>query len=443
MESASSVGDSDRHAELVALLAAAVQRRCARRVARTVAVWRVVLRRVTTYVPCAPSRKLSWKTTNPGLPERMNDAELRLFVVCGVVALANLFLFCACGVSLLRVLRVAARDAYSSPRRRLLALDDGVPRRIPGRVMAVLGAFRPFTTQKALLSMLTLSAALSVVWAVLAFEAWDLLLGTLDPTVHMGLRLAFFGTDFLLAATSFTLYTTLARFWADLAFAARQRSGASRPMGGGDEYRPRGSPPLIWKVARAVQHFSSVAAFSAAIVATVVQAIVWGLHSTYVNDWTAYVEAGMYILAAVVMVTTAYYAVVELRLVPIELPTRRRRVFRIVAMTGSVAVCLTLRAAVLVWLANRTIFVNSTWEMLALLGYWGVLVAMPSLIVLAYNRVVPLSTSSYSEGRARSSLCLSRSVPEEEPLIAGTGTAAGSLFDDSNTFASIRPSTNL
>ncbi|CAM9508247.1 unnamed protein product [Pylaiella littoralis] len=42
MESASSVGDS----ELVALLAAAVQKRRARRVARTVAVWRVVLRRV-------------------------------------------------------------------------------------------------------------------------------------------------------------------------------------------------------------------------------------------------------------------------------------------------------------------------------------------------------------------------------------------------------------
>ncbi|CAN0428721.1 unnamed protein product, partial [Pylaiella littoralis] len=46
MESASSVGDSDRHAELVALLAAAVQKRRAGKVARTVAVWRVVLRRV-------------------------------------------------------------------------------------------------------------------------------------------------------------------------------------------------------------------------------------------------------------------------------------------------------------------------------------------------------------------------------------------------------------
>lgn len=89
----------------------------------------------------------------------MSDDELRLFVVCGLIALINFVLFCACSVALLRVLKVAARDAYSSPRRRLLALDDGVPRRIPGRVMAVLGAFRPFTTQKALLSMLTLSAA--------------------------------------------------------------------------------------------------------------------------------------------------------------------------------------------------------------------------------------------------------------------------------------------
>lgn len=48
------------------------------------------------------------------------------------------------------------------------------------------------------------------------------------------------------------------------------------------------------------------------------------------------------------------------RLVPIELPTRRRRVFRIVAMTGSVAVCLVLRAVVLVWVAGKAIYVNNT-----------------------------------------------------------------------------------
>lgn len=79
--------------------------------------------------------------------------------------------------------------------------------------------------------------AVSCVWAILAFESWDLRQGTLDPTISTSLRLAFYGTDFLLAATSFTLYTVLARFWADLAFAARQGAGASRPMGGGDEYR--------------------------------------------------------------------------------------------------------------------------------------------------------------------------------------------------------------
>lgn len=35
--------------------------------------------------------------------------------------------------------------------------------------------------------------------------------------------------------------------------------------------------------------------------------------ATYVNTWSGYVEGGMYILAAIVLVTAAYYAVVELR----------------------------------------------------------------------------------------------------------------------------------
>lgn len=99
--------------------------------------------------------------------EKMSSVQFRLFVVCGLVGLINIVLFCACGIALARVLRAAARDAYSSPRRRLLALDDGAVRRMPGTVMAMLAAFRPFTTQKALLSMLTLSAArecCAVVW---------------------------------------------------------------------------------------------------------------------------------------------------------------------------------------------------------------------------------------------------------------------------------------
>ncbi|CAN0110321.1 unnamed protein product, partial [Pylaiella littoralis] len=44
MEPAASEGDTERHAELVALLVAAMRRRRERRVARTVAVWQVVLR---------------------------------------------------------------------------------------------------------------------------------------------------------------------------------------------------------------------------------------------------------------------------------------------------------------------------------------------------------------------------------------------------------------
>ncbi|CAM9405717.1 unnamed protein product [Ectocarpus sp. 8 AP-2014] len=369
----------------------------------------------------------------------MSSVQFRLFVVCSLVGLINIVLFCACGIALARVLRAAARDAYSSPRRRLLALDDGAARRMPGTVMAMLAAFRPFTTQKALLSMLTLSAALSIAWAVLAYEAWDLLHGTLDVSVSVALRVAFYGTDFFLAATTFTLYTILAKFWADLAFSARQGAGASRPLGGGDEYRPRGTPTLIWKVTRGVQRVSSTVVFAAAALATVLQAVLVTLDYKYLNLWAAYVEGGVFILAAFVMVTAAYYAVVELRLVPIELPTRRRRVSRVVAMTGSVAVCLVLRAVVLVWVAGKPIFVNTDLEMLALLGYWVLLVALPSSIVLAYNRVVPLS--SYSRGRGGTgNVSLRWTAPdeeEEEPLIP-PGVATGTRFDGSNTFAGSR-----
>lgn len=87
-----------------------------------------------------------------------DSAQIGLLIVCGVVVLINLVLFLASALALLRVLRAAARDAYSSPRRRLLALDDGGARRSPSRVAAVLGACRPWTTQKALLAMVAFTA---------------------------------------------------------------------------------------------------------------------------------------------------------------------------------------------------------------------------------------------------------------------------------------------
>ena len=46
------------------------------------------------------------------------------------------------------------------------------------------------------------------------------------------------------------------------------------------------------------------------------------------------------------------------RLVPIELPTRRRRVCHVGAVTGSVAVCLFARAIVLIMLAGHDITVD-------------------------------------------------------------------------------------
>lgn len=77
--------------------------------------------------------------------------------------------------------------------------------------------------------------------------------------------------------------------------------------------------------------------------------------------------------------------------------------------------------------------------MLALLGYWGLLVALPSSIVLAYNRVVPLS--SYSGGRGGTgnlSLRWAASDEEEEEPLIPSGMATGTRLDGSNTLAGSR-----
>lgn len=46
------------------------------------------------------------------------------------------------------------------------------------------------------------------------------------------------------------------------------------------------------------------------------------------------------------------------RLVPIELPTRRRRVFRIVAVTGSISACVVVRAILLLWAIDKDISID-------------------------------------------------------------------------------------
>lgn len=91
----------------------------------------------------------------------MSIKETELYVACGVVGLINTAIFCSSSLALLKVLRAAALDAYSSPRRRLLALDDG-SESVDSRSLKMVffwGACVPWTTQKALLAMVSLTAA--------------------------------------------------------------------------------------------------------------------------------------------------------------------------------------------------------------------------------------------------------------------------------------------
>ena len=79
------------------------------------------------------------------------------------------------------------------------------------------------------------------------------------------------------------------------------------------------------------------------------------------------------------------------------------------------------------------------WDLLGILAYWGLLDALPLGIVLAHNRMAPLSTSAGE--RRRVNYRQGPSASEEEPLIAGT--LFGSHVEDDNPFAESRPGVHL
>lgn len=74
-------------------------------------------------------------------------------------------------------------------------------------------------------------------WAVLASHAWDAGHGLVRVMLHNSVRVVFYSLGYFESAASYTLFTMVAKFWAELASAARQGTISARPLGGGDEYR--------------------------------------------------------------------------------------------------------------------------------------------------------------------------------------------------------------
>lgn len=80
-------------------------------------------------------------------------------------------------------------------------------------------------------------------WTIVGLFCWNQESGVVSRAVGKGIRAVFFGLDYFQAAAAFTLFTIVARFWAELACAARQGNAQSRSAGGGvgggnaDDYR--------------------------------------------------------------------------------------------------------------------------------------------------------------------------------------------------------------
>lgn len=69
-----------------------------------------------------------------------------------------------------------------------------------------------------------LPSSVRLAWVIVGLFCWNQDSGVVSRVVDKEIRAVFFGLDYFQAAAAFTLFTILARFWAELACAARQGS---------------------------------------------------------------------------------------------------------------------------------------------------------------------------------------------------------------------------
>ena len=229
----------------------------------------------------------------------------------------------------------------------------------------------PWTTQKVLHLLVTLCAAARCAFFAHASTLWDWEAGTVSTFATPAPRLAFYVLDQLPTTVLFTIYASVALFWAEMVFVATD---------GALLYEDYARP------ADAVVNAATYALL-------VLQWAAWLIGATPSTCPGPYalVSAALYATAAALLVGFGRAAAYELRRVPIEGVLRRKKLREIGALTSAGAFATLGRSVALLAVRDRPLPLDGPWDALVAAGYFGLLELAP---------VLPCCTAAGSRGRA-------------------------------------------
>ena len=227
----------------------------------------------------------------------------------------------------------------------------------------------PWTTQKVLHLLVALCAAARTAFFIITSTAWDWEAGTLAATTPLARRLAFYVLDQLPTTVLFTIYASVALFWAEMFFVATDAT-------------------LLYDgYARPADSIANVAVYTLLMLQWA--ALANRSYAFYASGPYAVVSAALYALAAVLLVGFGRAAAFELKRVPIEGLLRRKKLREIGALTSAGAVATLGRGAALLAVRDRPLPLEGPWDALVVAGYFGLLELAPILLVLYYYRRIP------------------------------------------------------
>ena len=227
----------------------------------------------------------------------------------------------------------------------------------------------PWTTQKVLHLLVTLCAAARCAFFAHASTLWDWEAGTVSAFATPAPRLAFYVLDQLPTTVLFTIYASVALFWAEMVFVATDGALLYE-----DYARPADAVVNAATYALLVMQWAALANRS---------------YAFYAPGPYALVSAALYAFAAALLVGFGRAAAYELRRVPIEGVLRRKKLREIGALTSAGAFATLGRSVALLAVRDRALPLEGPWDALVAAGYFGLLELAPVLLVLYYYRRIP------------------------------------------------------
>lgn len=239
----------------------------------------------------------------------------------------------------------------------------------------------PSTSQQVVHGLVSITSLIRVAFLVVGYLYWDSTTGTITNE-----KVAFYALDELATVFFFFIASILILFWAELYYISTE------------------NVDVFHYYVKPITYVVNFGALVAVVACSIYISDSYEDYASYVFSQFAIIAFVVYLFAALMFSYYVYVAANEIRLVPLEIVTRKERI-RFLQILGFCCItALILRAIVVMYISEKDLVTVSIVSVILFFCYFFFLEFIPLFIVLVFYRVSGVYNSRYGSGAVWGSL---------------------------------------